>query len=406
MHDTNNQSAASLMNDFSVRTGVVGYNDSSSRYLWTDAFAVITFLALRRSTGNQEYLNRAVHLVDLVHHVLGCHRRDDRRTGWISGLSKSEGESRPTAGGLRIGKPLPERRAGDPLDERLEWQRDGQYFHYLTKWMHALSLLSRETGDPKWNTQATDLAMTAFAAFVNLPRPGAMPRMCWKMSIDLSRPLVPFMGQLDPLDGFVSFCRLQSTARRFGLNSLGLDNAIAVMRRACGNDAVWATADPLSIGGLLGEASQLAELIASGDMPFDRLLTHLVADIQRSLEDYMCSGDLTLSFEKRLAFRELGLSIGLQAIETMREAVRNRPGRFGGEVSAASLLSRLDSMTRYLPLIEHIEDFWCTPAVQASAAWAEHRDINSVMLANSLVRMHVSLPIDAKLNTGAAAARS
>ena len=25
---------------------------------------------------------------------------------------------------------------GAPVDERLEWDRDGQYFHYLTKWMH------------------------------------------------------------------------------------------------------------------------------------------------------------------------------------------------------------------------------------------------------------------------------
>jgi hypothetical protein len=41
-------------------------------------------------------------------------------------------------GGLRIGKPLKERGANEPIDESLEWDRDGQYFHYLTKWMHAL----------------------------------------------------------------------------------------------------------------------------------------------------------------------------------------------------------------------------------------------------------------------------
>jgi hypothetical protein len=34
---------------------------------------------------------------------------------------------------LRIGKQLAERRPGERFDERLEWERDGQYFHYLTR---------------------------------------------------------------------------------------------------------------------------------------------------------------------------------------------------------------------------------------------------------------------------------
>ena len=73
-----------------------------------------------------------------MHHVLGRHRDDDPRRGWISGLSEEEGERHPTRGGLRIGKPLNEREPDEPADSQLEWEQDGQYFHYLTKWMHAL----------------------------------------------------------------------------------------------------------------------------------------------------------------------------------------------------------------------------------------------------------------------------
>ncbi len=47
---------------------------------------------------------------------------------------------------MRIGKPLNERKPSEPFDERLEWDRDGQYYHYLTKWMHALHQVGRLTG--------------------------------------------------------------------------------------------------------------------------------------------------------------------------------------------------------------------------------------------------------------------
>jgi hypothetical protein len=80
-------------------------------------------------------------------HTLGRHRPADPRQGWISGLDEPEGERHPTRGGLRIGKPLPERGPRERYDPQLEWDSDGQYFHYLTQWMHALHRVSQETGD-------------------------------------------------------------------------------------------------------------------------------------------------------------------------------------------------------------------------------------------------------------------
>lgn len=105
------------------------------------------FLELYRQTSDETYKNLALLLVDQVHNILGWHREDDPRDVWISGLGEQEGKMHPTKGGLRIGKKMNERGPADPFDERLEWDRDGQYYHYLTKWMHALNSVSRFTGD-------------------------------------------------------------------------------------------------------------------------------------------------------------------------------------------------------------------------------------------------------------------
>jgi hypothetical protein len=127
------ETAIRLMASFADRTGLSSERPSK-RYLWTDALAVCNFLALARLTDRVAHADLAHRLIDRVHHTLGKHRPDDSRTGWISGLSDADGEAHPTRGGLRIGKPLPERRAGERFDEAVEWERDGQYFHYLTKW--------------------------------------------------------------------------------------------------------------------------------------------------------------------------------------------------------------------------------------------------------------------------------
>ena len=95
---------------------------------------------------------------------------DDVRRGWISGLDEETGQRHPTRRGLRIGKPLKERQVGEPIDERLESVRDGQYFHYLTKWMHALCLAAFVTSDPKHVAQALELGEAAFSGFIRLHR--------------------------------------------------------------------------------------------------------------------------------------------------------------------------------------------------------------------------------------------
>lgn len=389
MREIDTTAADVLLREFAARTGVGGLGDSTKRYLWTDAYAVLASLGLARRTGAPEHLGRALRIVDLVHHVLGRHRPDDARTGWISGLEESDGERRPTAGGLRIGKPLPERGPREPIDERLEWERDGQYFHYLTKWMHALNAVARATHDPRWNAFAIDLASAAHKAFVSESTATAPRRMCWKMSIDLSRPLVRSMGHLDPLDGFVAFSEVRAIERRLRPRpaepSPELELAIRDMRTMCDGVTLWATTDALGIGGLLVEAGHLAELIATGDLPFDELLPRLLTDAERSLEAIVSRRELWGPVETRLAFRELGLSLGLRSIGLLHTAIKSHPERFGGEAHVGALLTHVEALESYTAMGERIEDTWLSPAAQATVGWMEHQDINSVMLAASLV---------------------
>ena len=115
----------------------------------------------------------------------------------------------PTLGGLRIGKSLRERGADEAIDEQLEWDRDGQYFHYLTKWVHALCQAAFDTGENENVRWAGELAETAFRAFVRRTGSGEVIGVYWKMSTDLSRPLVNAMGLHDALDGFITFREVQ-----------------------------------------------------------------------------------------------------------------------------------------------------------------------------------------------------
>ena len=157
--------ALKVMTEFADQTGLSNDGMPPRRYLWTDAFAVCNFLTLYRETGDEEFRHLALDLIAQVHTVLGRHRHDDARTGWISGLDEAAGAGHPTAGGLRIGKALNERQPGEAFDEQLEWDRDGQYFHYLTKWMHALERAGSVLAEPKYVLWAIELAKAAHGAF-------------------------------------------------------------------------------------------------------------------------------------------------------------------------------------------------------------------------------------------------
>jgi hypothetical protein len=382
MPDSRTQSAIELMGGFAERTGITS-DRPQQRYLWTDSFAVCNFLGLSRATGDEQYRRLALRLVDRVHQVLGRHRSDGPRTGWISGLRDREAENHPTQGGLRIGKRLAERGPGDPFDEALEWDRDGQYFHYLTKWMYALDLVARSTRDPRFSRWSRELAERAHAAFSYAPADGGRSRLYWKMSIDLSRPLVSSMGHHDPLDGFVTLVQLQTTAKTLRASPAGpqLDDEIADLAAMMqGRD--WTTADPLGLGGLLMDAYRVQQLTRQGAPLKGELLEQLLEAARVGLSHYARQGESRRPAAMRLAFRELGLAIGLQAVERMWRADGEQPESSRARPAVHKLL---EALLRHAALRAEIESFWLEPEHRRAPSFTEHRDINEVMLATSLV---------------------
>ena len=310
--------AAAILEEFAA---------SATRYLWTDALAVMSWLRL----GAVETARRHIHA---VHEALAP--------------SGARDPLHPTARGLRIGKPLPERAPDEPYDAELEWERDGQYYHYLTKWMQALEEMARASSDERYRAWARELMVSAHRAFAH---PADAPRrLYWKMSVDLSRPLVPSMGMHDALDGLVAAA------------SLGLERETRDLERMCAGRE-WASADALGAGGLLLDALRLAQL---GRHDFRTLLARVLEDAARSVEAVARSGAFKLPAAHRLAFRELGLALGLRGVEAL---------------GPHADVSRLNP---FVPLAKALEDFWLDPAHQAQPSWTEHRDINAVTLAASL----------------------
>jgi hypothetical protein len=273
-----------------------------------------------------------------------------------------------------------ERGPNELFDERLEWERDGQYYHYLTKWMHALERVGGITGDPKYCRWSVELAEAAHAGFTYVSPAGGAKRMYWKMSIDLTYPLVPSMGLHDPLDGFVTYNELRMCTDGHSDTSIfpDLSAEIAETAKMCEGHN-WETDDPLGIGGLLFDACRLSQMTVKGYFRAPGFLEVLLGSSQYGLNAFVRQNPLSASADYRLAFRELGLSIGLKAVAKMRDLFDGNPDLFEDR-----LFQQIESLMQYVPLSGTIETFWHNPANQQTKSWLAHRDINMVMLATSL----------------------
>ena len=119
-------------------------------------------------------------------------------------------------------------------------------------------------------------------------------------------------------------------------------------------------------------------------------LTSLILSINYTGNDMMLPGSwderkdsscLMFPADYRLAFWELGLSIGLHAVEKMRGLIGQNSGPFKKK---KSLHTRIESLMQYALLGETIEAFWLERVNRETDTWMSHRDINMVMLATSL----------------------
>ena len=372
--------AVNIMLDFAERTGLSS-GRSPRRYLWTDAFAVCNFLGLYEATGDDRFKALALALIDQVHTILGRHRPDDTRTGWISGLSEAEGRARPLAGGLRIGKALNERARNAAPDARLEWEQDGQYFHYLTKWVHALVQAGTRLGEARFIHWAAELSEVAHRAFLYEPVPDTGKRMYWKMRIDLSAPLVSSMGQHDPLDGLVTCRALQHAAKCANIKNLdpNIEREIEDYRLIC-QQIRFETDDPLGLGGLLFDALRLAEIGWASEPFYYHLSCKVLGAAAYGLKAYLNQRPLDLPAHQRLAFREIGLAIGLVALERIAKRTIAKP-----DLPAGDMHAEIELLSRHIPLGRAIERTWLKPDNQQVESWIGHQDINAVMLATCLI---------------------
>ena len=376
--------ARDTMLRFAQKTGLAPRSGSPTvRYLWTDAYAVCNFLELHRRTNEGNFLQSALDLVEQVHETLGRHREDDSREGWISGMSEREGRLHPTAGGLRIGKTLPDRTRHEPADTDLEWDRDGQYFHYLTKWMHALRQVQIATGDWKYVRWARELAKAACEAFARRANSGAVTGLYWKMNVDLTYPVVPSMGHHDLLDGYITLLEVDRSLpqKDRGQPALDLSGELRIFKQLCtGRD--WVTDDALGIGGLLFDACRLIQLSPGNDREFvNAVLISLLEASHTGLRHFLSGDILQESAAQRLAFRELGLSIGIHAIPLVLSRLDQ-----SGDVQLSSRTKPLIvDLERVVQLADAIEDFWLQPSHRRSRSWQHHENINMVMLASSLI---------------------
>jgi hypothetical protein len=241
-------------------------------------------------TKEKIYLSRASNLIDEVHRVLGYTR---------SGLDRLDGATQlsPLLGGLRIGKNEPE----DHPDG------DGQYFHYLTKWMFALNRMSVATGDVKYNSWAVELAKSVHSRFVFKIGSGEMA-IHWKMRIDLSAPLVPSMGNLDAFDGYVTYRILDKYCRNIGQEGQLMHEIGEMYSMVLSRYRNFHSSDPLD----LGEALWMAHWFSDSEEWAKTILA-------RSLEslEFLWNEGYFLEIRRpfRLAFREFGTTLGLQCLE-------------------------------------------------------------------------------------------
>ena len=97
----------------------------------------------------------------------------------------------------------------------------------------------------------------------------------------------------------------------------------------------WVTDDPLGIGGLLCDAYKVAQLIVNEHFEQTDLMEILLDSSLPGLESYARKNPLKLPADYRLAFRELGLSIGLRAVEKLRELIEQNPGLFSKKAPTA-----------------------------------------------------------------------
>jgi hypothetical protein len=241
--------------------------------------------------------------------------------------------------------------------------------------MHALSQASFVLGEPDYARWAGELATAAFKGFVRKSPSGEVLGVYWKMSTDMSRLLVAATGLHDALDGVITFRQTQHAVANISAVATDLDPAIAALSALCG-ERDWTTDDPLGLGGLLFDACRLCQLMTDGREDI-RLLQSILESCRSGLLALLAQRQLQRPPSHRLAFRELGLAIGLSAAPMITRHARSFQ-------ATTAVRASIDGIAEHAPLGDEIVAFWLAQAQRLQKNWRDHQDINDVMLATAL----------------------
>lgn len=141
------------------------------------------------------------------------------------------------------------------------------------------------------------------------------------------------------------------------------------------------TTDPLGIGGLLNDSIRLAQLIHLYDLDSRWLLHHLLEAASTGLAAWSLSRLWERPAELRLAFRELGLPIGLNGVSWLRDEILPA---MSSKVRTEELQQSLASIGQYQSAGEGIIEFWTDPErrkMVQNLAWATGYNVLAIPLA-------------------------
>lgn len=234
------------------------------RYLWTDAYGLVLMVSMYHETGEAKYLKEAEMLVGEVERVLG----------------------RPK--GLRIGE---------------EPDRDGQYYHYLSVWIFALTRLGAIKHE--YRDRALRIVRDIHPRFL-VPGAGVL----WKMKEDLSGPYPGYgLGALDAFEGYVVY-RL--------LDEKGLAREIEQMRELM--EQTWrglTITQDLGLGMMLWMTHFFPEEVWAFEQRRRSLKT--LEGMWVDAAGYFCREPG--HSKVRFAFTNYGVSLGLQAVDAEPDRV-------------------------------------------------------------------------------------
>ena len=270
-----------------------------------------------------------------------------------------------------------------PFDERLEWDRDGQYFHYLTKWIHALCQAAFVTGDFGMLGGRLSSERQLSKDLLARSESGEVVGIYWKMSTDSPDRSFPRLGCMTHWTASSLFGKRSTQWRscRSMLRLTDLSSAIETLSALC-QHRDWTTDDPLGLGGLLFDARRLCQLLGNEQFDDVRLLEDVIKPAAMAWPALLASRYLDRPVSYRLAFRELGLAIGLKALPIIADAMKKNDGPFESSTAPQRIVDQLCRTNR---LARRSSGYGYRMRKNQDQIWKSHQDIDDVMLATALI---------------------